>query len=543
MILSKERLNKLLDIFSAPKSINPYNNSMEKQELNNCKDFIKNYHIYGSPYNYINNAKSLISKKSKDNLNNSEITHSRISFNNSFNKTKSIKSKILSNPQDLEIKQSLTNLRLGQSNYKKQQQMNEISKYLNYSSNFGYKINTNNYSQNPNLISQNMNIVDSYKKSSLLSQYMNYIGTDVNETKFLPNYKYSSQIGKIKSLNDIPANPDDVIIKELPPNFVQMSNRISSQNINVAQSNINNLNADNNQITENTIQPISENPIQPITEEINTGQEQNEEIQDMNKEVEETKEIPVQEEENKIEEEIVEETPPAKSGKYQVTAFNGPIKLPQGYSTDDEAEFNAIQMINDDISTWKLQIDKPNYKIYSKPFKTVNEKGEEGESRMFYLDATIDSPASEVNKQLNSFELRKEWEESLKKGKLIKEEDLGNGMKIIDYYGYIKMPFIFADRDMVVRKTIWENYNGEKDSCLNELHSIEHPDFPPKEKPVRATLENKSKYVKPIDGNKTKFYYVNKFDLKVSVGGSMMETKGAEGTEKWFKGFLKQLGK
>ena len=31
--------------------------------------------------------------------------------------------------------------------------------------------------------------------------------------------------------------------------------------------------------------------------------------------------------------------------------------------------------------------------------------------------------------------------------------------------------------------------------------------------------------------------------MKVSVGGSMMESKGADGTEKWFKSFLKQLGK
>ena len=44
------------------------------------------------------------------------------------------------------------------------------------------------------------------------------------------------------------------------------------------------------------------------------------------------------------------------------------------------------------------------------PFKTINEKGEEGESRMFYLNATIDSPASEVNRQLNTFELRKKWD-------------------------------------------------------------------------------------------------------------------------------------
>ena len=160
---------------------------------------------------------------------------------------------------------------------------------------------------------------------------------------------------------------------------------------------------------------------------------------------------------------------------------------------------------------------------------------------MFYLDATIDHPASKINEQLNSFQLRQQWEESLKKGKLIKEENLGNGIKIIDYYGYIKMPMIFSDRDIVVRKKIWENYNNEKDCCLNELHSIENPEYPPKKKPVRATLENKSKFVKPIDANRSRFIYVNKFDMKLNAGGSMMESKGADGTEKWFKEFLKHL--
>ena len=139
-------------------------------------------------------------------------------------------------------------------------------------------------------------------------------------------------------------------------------------------------------------------------------------------------------------------------------------------------------MINDDISTWKLQIEKPNYKIYSKPFKVINEKGKENESRMFYLIATIDSPASEVNKQINTFELRKQWEGSLKRGKLIKKADLGNVIKIIEYYAYIKMNMFFSDRDIVVRKKIWENYFGEKDCCLNEIHSIELPDYPAQKK-------------------------------------------------------------
>ena len=49
---------------------------------------------------------------------------------------------------------------------------------------------------------------------------------------------------------------------------------------------------------------------------------------------------------------------------------------------------------------------------------------------MLYTDATIDYPASEVIRQLNTFDLRKKWEKSLQKGNLIKEEDLGNGTKI-----------------------------------------------------------------------------------------------------------------
>ena len=103
------------------------------------------------------------------------------------------------------------------------------------------------------------------------------------------------------------------------------------------------------------------------------------------------------------------------------------------------------------------------------------------------------------------------------------------------------MPIIFSDRDIVVRKKIWENYNGEKDCCLNEIHSIELQEFPAKKKPVRARLENKSKYIKPIDENKSRFIYVSKFDMKISLGASMMESKGAERTEKWFKQFLKYL--
>ena len=162
---------------------------------------------------------------------------------------------------------------------------------------------------------------------------------------------------------------------------------------------------------------------------------------------------------------------------------------------------------------------------------------------MFYTEATIDFPASEVIRQLNVYDLRKKWEKSLEKGKLLREEDLGNNIKICEYYSYLKMPFIFADRDLVVTKKMWYDYQGEKDCCLCQCHSIEHPDYPPKEKPVRASFDNRGEYVKPIDANKCKLYLATKFDMKISIGASMMEGKGSEGQEKWVKEFIKHCGK
>ena len=56
-------------------------------------------------------------------------------------------------------------------------------------------------------------------------------------------------------------------------------------------------------------------------------------------------------------------------------------------------------------------------------------------------------------------------------------------------------------------------------------------------------MENRAEYIKPIDANKCKFYFVSKFDMKLSVPSSMMESKGSEGQEKWVKEFIKGLEK
>ena len=524
MILSKAKVIELLKIFENPKSVNPYDNLREKEEMKNASTFINNYHIYGPPkkqtFDDINRNTSLNSK------NNSILKNSTFGNNNI-------------DPYQLEIKRSINNLKIGRENYLKQECKTKSLNRNTYKNENYLTYNPYSISSYSSQLQKNRTIFNNILNSKALtstqypySQYGNYTYNSNSTINYRNTYnpKYSSY----SKLKEIPSNPEDVEIKELPPNYTISANPISNLSLPMGIPVGMNMNMSQNE------QPmISQNLNEPpkLVEEINTDIIQNEEIQ-------QDEEPQIEENQNLQNKEEVEETvePPQSSGKYQITEFNGPVKLPPGYSTDDEDEFNAIQFLNTDLSTWKKQIDKNNITVYSKLYKIKNDKGKEDDNVMLYTEATIDFPASEVNRQL-TYELRQEWEESLKKGKLLNQQNLGNGCKITDYYSYIKMPLIFADRDSVIREKVWEDYQGEKDCCLKQNHSIEHPAYPPKEKPVRAEFENTANYVKPIDGTKCKLYMCSKFNMKLNIPASMMEGKGSEGQEKWVKQFIKQCGK
>ena len=522
MILSNEKVRELLKIFENPKSLSPYDNLREKEEMQNASTFINNYHIYGPPkkqnIDSINRNPSLNSKNASI-INNSAFGNQNI------------------DPYDLEIKRSINNLRKGREQYLKQEeQAKSLNRTIYRNANQYGTYNPYSTSTHSSQLQKNRTIFNNFLNSKTLTstQYPQY-GTSTYNTisrkSFNPKYSTYSR------LKEIPSNPEDVEIKELPPNYTISANPILNSSVPVGIPVGMNMNMN---MSQNEPPMISQNLNEPpkLIEEINTDIIDNEDIQ-KNEEPEMELNQNLQNEE--VAPETVEE--PQSSGKYQITQFNGPVKVPTGYSTNDEDEFNAIEFLNTDLSSWKKQIDKNNIIVYSKLYKVRNDKGEEDDNAMFYTDATLDFPASVVNRQLNTYQLREKWEESLKKGKLLNEEDLGNGCKITDYYSYIKMPFIFADRDMVLRKKRWEDYQGEKDCCLIQTHSIEHPDYPPKEKPVRALFENRGEYVKPIDDNRCKLYICTKFNMKLSVAASMMEGKGSEGQEKWVKEFIKQCGK
>ena len=231
---------------------------------------------------------------------------------------------------------------------------------------------------------------------------------------------------------------------------------------------------------------------------------------------------------------------PAK--KYPITSTpNSVVALPENYSTDDEDEFNAIKILNEDLSVWKLYADKDDIKVWFKSFPTKDEKGEDTEGVIGYTEATINCPASKLITSLNDFNFRTDTDEQYKKGKLISENTIDGNIKEMILYLYMKMPFIFSDRDFVVQKKCWLDYNGNKDHALFYMHSVENSEYPPKDKPVRGTYVNRSGYVKALGDNQCKINVVTCMDIKLNVGVERMSKSGAEMQEKWIKALRKKL--
>ena len=265
-------------------------------------------------------------------------------------------------------------------------------------------------------------------------------------------------------------------------------------------------------------------------------------------EMEETNQIPITEtvkvEENENPPEEKAEEPPVEvipEKKYKIQSGNI-VSLPENYSTDDEEEFKAINTLNEDIGSWKKYTDKNGIKLYFKPYPVKDEKGNDAESVIGYCEAILDFPASKVIAKMNDFSFRQNVDENYKKGKLISESMEGN-IKYMEMYLYMKMPFIFSDRDFVVKKKCWLDYNGNKDHALFFIHSVENPQFPPTKKLVRGTFENRSGYIKPLGDNQCQLNVVTAMDVKMSLGVSTMSKNGAEMQEKWISNLRKELAK
>ena len=236
--------------------------------------------------------------------------------------------------------------------------------------------------------------------------------------------------------------------------------------------------------------------------------------------------------------------------KYKIISKpNDIIMFNENYSTDDVDEYDAIQLLNEDRTEgnehgWVLSVNKEKKKIYYKIIKLQDEKGNDVESLIFYVDAIIDYPSQKVNHYVNDFNFRQEFDNLYKQAKIFNEKnDDENNIKIIEGYYYMKMPFMFTDRDFVTRKKIWENHNNNKDCFLISIKSFEHPDYPAKDKPVRGEFKNRCAYICPLNDGQCKMCLASFFDMKMNVGVSMMKSKGSEGQGQWVDKFVENIKK
>ena len=403
-------------------------------------------------------------------------------------------------------------------------------------------INPMNFSQK--LKNNNINIEESLKKSSFPSYNIKNDSNDNNVNNIINNYDIQKPIDYHLKREIMINNPEEIIESGILKSQVK-NEGISSIYDDIDQFKVNQVNKgvniippeqsldiqhnlENNQQIEDSAQNNIQNGEEPANEidKIIPGP-LTENVKLDEDDIEKVNETPV-----------VEET---VEKKYKIISGNI-VTVPENYSTDDEEEYIAIKTLNEDVSSWKKYTDKNGIKLYFKPYPVKDEDGKDVESVIGYCEAILDFPASKVIPKMNNFDFRKNVDDQYKKGNLINERMEGN-IKYMDMYLFMKMPFIFSDRDFVVRKKCWLDYNGNKDHALFYIHSIENPDYPPNKKLVRGNFANRSGYIKPLGDNKCQLNVVTAMDVKMSLGVSTMSKNGAEMQEKWINNLRKELAK
>lgn len=269
MILSNAKVKELLKIFENPKSVEPYNNLREKEEMKNASTFINNYHIYGQP-----------KKQNTDNINRNPSMNSNNTsiFKNSILRNKNI------DPYQLEIKRSITNLKKGRENYLKYEVNTKSLKRNNYKKGYSNYETYNPYSTSSysSQLEKNRTIFNNILNSRTLTttqypyrQYENYTYNSNSTCNYRKTYQKYSTYSKLK---EIPSNPEDVEITELPPNYTISANPISNSALPVGLPVGMNIN-----MSQNEPPMISQNLNEPeppkLIEEINTDIITNEDIQ------------------------------------------------------------------------------------------------------------------------------------------------------------------------------------------------------------------------------------------------------------------------
>jgi hypothetical protein len=210
----------------------------------------------------------------------------------------------------------------------------------------------------------------------------------------------------------------------------------------------------------------------------------------------------------------------------------------------DKDEKACLGFLTHDKTNWEIKEKTDEYKL---SYGTINMENPltnaPEETICFCLEVTLKKPVETVLKCLNDYNIRKTFDTLYNDGKLISEK-LENP-EVYVYYLFLKMGFVFSNRDFVVQKKLWKDYKGNKDHHLIHIASINHPDYPEKSDPVRGVFLNRAAYLTPGKNEKeTSMTLCNCINMKmINVGSFMAVSKGTDGMKKWLAKFKETLEK
>ena len=212
--------------------------------------------------------------------------------------------------------------------------------------------------------------------------------------------------------------------------------------------------------------------------------------------------------------------------------------------TSDKEEKACLGFLTLDKSKWDVKEKTDEYTLSYANIQMENPLTNSPEEKLcFCLEITLKKPVETVFNCLNDYNIRKTFDVLYSDGKLISEKK--ENPEIFEYYLLLKMGFVFSNRDFVVKRKAWKDYQGKKGHYLIHIASINHSDYPEKSDPVRGVFLNRAAYLTPGQNDQeAKLTLCNSIDMKmINIGNFVAVGKGADGIKNWIIKLKEALNK
>lgn len=159
---------------------------------------------------------------------------------------------------------------------------------------------------------------------------------------------------------------------------------------------------------------------------------------------------------------------------------------------------------------------------------------------MLKSEYDVQFPIEVVKEAFFNHKIREKWDKGMKKDQkeLSKKEE--NGCVIEEIYMLMHFPFPMTNRDCVFRRKTWKEYVGTPKRALSLMKSFDHPDYPEKDKPIRAIFYIAGYYFEEVNPHLTRVLSVTHADVKLGKTiKSFANKKASENSKKFIEGLIK----